>query len=85
MHMKMVEYRNLKGDSGVTAYEFGPGYIRVRFIDGEIYRYTNKSAGKKHIEQMQHLAVEGKGLSTYISQFVRDKYECREGHSRAQH
>lgn len=75
----MNEYRNLSGDSGVTAYAFGPGYIRVRFIDGEIYEYTHKSAGKKAIEDMQRLAVAGKGLSTYISQHVREKYESRGG------
>lgn len=76
----MTAYKNLSGESGVTAYTYGPGYIRIRFIDGEIYKYTNASTGKKNIQEMQALADAGKGLSTFISRYVREKYAHREEH-----
>jgi hypothetical protein len=71
----MIKYKNLNGSSGVINYQTGPDYIKVKFIDGTIYKYTCTSAGKKIIEQMKRLAKEGKGLSTYISQTVKDKFE----------
>ena len=71
----MVRYKNLEGHSGVTAYEAGPDSISVQFTDERVYLYTYKSAGKHIIENMKRLAASGKGLSTYISQKVKDKYE----------
>ena len=71
----MIRYKNLEGHSGVTAYEAGPDSIRVQFTDDRVYLYTYKSAGKRIIEKMKELAKTGKGLSTYISQKVKDKYE----------
>ena len=71
----MTRYKNLEGHSGVTAYEAGPESISVQFTDDRVYLYTYKSAGKRIIEKMKGLAEAGKGLSTYISQKVRDKYE----------
>lgn len=74
----MTNYKNLSGESGVTAYEYGVDYIRIRFIDGGIYKYSYKSAGKTAIEEMKRLAIKGKGLGTYISQHLREKYEHKE-------
>ena len=70
----MKKYKNLSGKSGVTAYEAGADFIKVKFTDGSVYLYTYSSAGKEIIEKMKKLAVEGKGLSTYISQKVKDKF-----------
>jgi hypothetical protein len=71
----MTHYKNLEGHSGVTGYDVGENYIKVEFNHDAVYLYTFKSAGKKVIDNMKKLAVEGKGLSTYISQTVRDRYE----------
>ncbi|KQX96363.1 hypothetical protein ASD22_13360 [Rhodanobacter sp. Root480] len=70
----MKRYRNLDGKSGVTAYECGDGFIRVRFVNGDIYEYTDKATGREHIANMQKLAQAGLGLSTYVSRFVHDDY-----------
>lgn len=71
----MKQYRNLSGKSGIKAYETGEDFIKIKFITGEMYLYTYSSAGKKIIEKMKLFASEGKGLSTYISQTVKDKFE----------
>lgn len=70
----METYRDLSHASGVTGYEIGRDFIDVRFRRGETYRYDYASAGKPHIEEMKRLARAGRGLSTYISQHVRDDY-----------
>lgn len=71
----MKRYKNLEGHSGVTGYEIAPDAITVQFNHEAIYRYTYASAGKRIIEKMKQLAAGGKGLSTYISQTVKEKYE----------
>jgi hypothetical protein len=68
-------YQNKSGNSGVVAYETGKTFIRVQFVEGERYTYSYKSAGKEHVEHMKVLAQEGKGLSGYISQHVKDAYD----------
>jgi hypothetical protein len=73
----MKAYANIKGDSGVTGYESGTDNILVEFGHSTVYKYSYKSAGKAVIEKMKALAAKGRGLSTYISQKVRDKYESK--------
>ena len=70
----MERYKNLSRESGVVAYEIGRGSIIVKFINGEKYLYTDKSAGAQNIALMQKLAKDGAGLSTFISQHVHDRY-----------
>lgn len=70
----MQSYQSRIGDSGVIAYEIGRGSIVVKFVGGEKYLYTDRSAGAKNIAQMQALAQAGQGLSTFISQHVHDRY-----------
>jgi hypothetical protein len=72
--MKMQPYRNLQGHSGVVAYAIGDGVIRVRFADDGTYEYTDAIPGRRHVRNMQELARLGRGLSTYISRFVRERY-----------
>jgi hypothetical protein len=74
----MEPYRNTDSDSGIAAYESGPGFIKLQFGDGSIYLYTNESTGAEHIEAMQRLAVVGNGLNTFLNKYVRDRYERRE-------
>ena len=73
----LTSYRNRAGNSGVTAYEILDDGIRVRFVDGEIYTYTVKSAGREHVERMQALAKAGAGLSGYIATHVRHRYASK--------
>ena len=70
----MKPYRDLSGKSGVASYEAGKGFIRVRFVNDELYEYTDATPGRLHVTNMQALAEAGLGLSTYISRFVRDRY-----------
>jgi hypothetical protein len=70
----MERYRNLRRDSGVTDYELGRDFIRVRFRGGVTYRYGHVRPGRHHVDRMKALAVAGEGLGTYISQHVRDQY-----------
>lgn len=74
----MERYNDFGGDSGVDAYELGDDFIRVKFDDGSIYRYTYNSAGSGHIEEMKKLAQAGEGLNSYINRKVRKLYEERE-------
>ena len=71
----MIPSRNSSGNPGVKAYEAGPDRISIKFVDGVTYVYTNKSAGVDAIRHMKELAKSGRGLSTYISTTVREKYE----------
>ena len=67
-------YSHLDGDSGVTHYECGPDFIRVRFRNGSTYVYDHARPGAQHVEHMKELARAGKGLSTYVGQVVRTSY-----------
>jgi hypothetical protein len=60
----MKRYRNLDGNSGVTAYECGDGFIRIRFVNGDAYEYTDDATGREHVANMQNLAQAGLGLAT---------------------
>jgi len=73
----MKPYRNLSGRSGVRAYQPGPGAIAVEFADGAVYLYTRDSAGAAAVARMLELARAGRGLSTYISRHVRERYAER--------
>ena len=75
----MKRYKDYNADSGVVGYESGRDYIRVRFKDRSVYRYTYRSTGAKKIEEMKRLAEEGDGLTTFINQRVREAYEEKEG------
>jgi hypothetical protein len=42
----MERYRNIGGDSGVSAYEIGTDYIRVKFSGtGRTYTYSYRKEG----------------------------------------
>jgi hypothetical protein len=72
-----VPYKNLSGNSGVVAYEIGPGFIRVWFANRagiEGYEYDETKPGKHHVDEMKGRAEGGKGLAAYISRRVRTNY-----------
>jgi hypothetical protein len=77
----MQRYGNQSRESGVVAYDIDAGRIIVQFRNGDRYLYTEDSAGAANIATMQALARTGRGLSTFISQHVHDRY-ARKIHSR---
>lgn len=65
----MKTYKSRSGKpSGVKGYEAGKDYIRVRFAGGQVYTYSHRSCGHRHVSNMIALAVAQQGLSTYIAQ-----------------
>ena len=72
----MPAYKNRSGNSGIIAYEIGRTFIKVRFRDG-FYNYTYAQPGKAQVEEMKKLAASGKGLSTFISRFVKENYASK--------
>ncbi|WP_075793345.1 hypothetical protein [Massilia putida] len=70
----MQRYGNQSRESGVVAYDIDAGRIVVQFRNGERYLYTEDSAGAANIAKMQELARAGRGLSSFISQHVHDRY-----------
>ncbi len=73
----MERYKDLDGDSGVSAYEIGNDSIKVQFKDGAIYLYNYGSAGREKIEKMKALAVSGDGLNSYIDTNVKKEYAAK--------
>ncbi|HLA55577.1 MAG TPA: hypothetical protein VK623_05735 [Flavobacterium sp.] len=72
----MKRYKNKSRISGVVAYETGTDFIKVKFTGSDdVYKYSYRSTGKPHVESMKDLAESGRGLSTYISQYVKDRFE----------
>jgi hypothetical protein len=75
---KRVEhYRNLNGNSGVLAYEFGAGSITVEFKDRSLYLYNYAKTGQQNVERMKALAEAGSGLNSFISKTVRNAYAAK--------
>lgn len=72
----MERYKNLSGKSGILSFESGADHITVRFTGTDkTYTYSYRKAGSIHVEAMKRLAVEGRGLATYISRYVKDLYD----------
>lgn len=72
----MERYRNSGGDSGVSAYEIGTDYIKVKFSGtSRIYTYSYNRAGSAHVERMKVLAKSGSGLNAYINKYVKNLYD----------
>jgi hypothetical protein len=70
----MQRYKNQSGESGVVAYDIGDRSITIQFSGGDRYLYTVESAGAANIAEMQRLARAGRGLATFISQVIRQRY-----------
>lgn len=73
----MKRYRHSAADTGILAYDYGEDWIAVRFKNESVYEYTQASAGRKAITTMKQLADAGEGLTTFINQFVKDRYARR--------
>ncbi|WP_419803896.1 hypothetical protein [Terriglobus sp.] len=64
-------------DTGVRAYALLPEAIALKFSDGSVYLYDAVAPGRVHVRAMQRLAERGSGLTTYVNQFVRERYAGR--------
>jgi hypothetical protein len=72
----MREYGSRGGTRGVSHYEIGPNFIRLRFRhDPRVFVYTDKRPGLAKVMVMQHLAVEGEGLTSFVHQQAAGDYE----------
>jgi len=72
----MEQYKkHNSGDTGVEFYEIEDNALIVQFVHGGKYKYSYESAGKENVEEMKRLAMQGKGLSTFINQHVKEMYE----------
>ena len=76
----MNNYVNIGGNSNIKGYENGAVdgefYIQVEFADGSTYLYNEQSCGKHLVQEMQSLAVSGKGLNSFISR-NKPKYQSK--------
>jgi hypothetical protein len=70
----MERYKNMSGKSGVRAYQIREQSVAIEFEGNGKYLYTYDRPGREHVEEMKKLAVEGLGLSTYISRKVKNRY-----------
>ena len=73
----METYLDLNGDSGVAKYQIGASSITVVFKDGKGYIYDNDATGEEHVRAMSRLAIEGRGLNTYINMYALRKYASK--------
>jgi hypothetical protein len=63
----MKAYKDINGDSGVSAYDYGDDWIKVQFKHGGTYEYLASKIGSAHISTMKRLADSGDGLNAYIN------------------
>ena len=70
-----IPYKSLAGGAGVSNYEMVDDGMIMVFAGGKYrYVYNSVAPGIVHWIAMKRLAVEGRGLSTYISRFVGKNY-----------
>ena len=62
------------GNSNVVAYKIDPTQITVSFSGGLNYVYTYLSAGMTKTEKMKQLAIQGKGLNSFIKTYANNSY-----------
>jgi hypothetical protein len=63
LQINMQQYKTANHNTGVVAYETGKDSISIKFKDGSVYVYTNKSAGVAAISEMKILAKKGEGVN----------------------
>ncbi len=77
MPPRMHPYHSSADPSGVRRFALGDNFILVEFTNGSLYRYDATEPGPAIVEHMKQLALAGQGLSTFISQHVREHYAAR--------
>ena len=72
----MERYMNRGGDSGVSEYEIGTDFIKIKFkASSPIYVYSNMRTGQQHVEAMKQLATSGHGLQAYINRHKTMRFD----------
>ncbi len=77
VHRHTFDYANIGGNSSVRGYDHGEDWMVVMFSDGSRYLYTLKSTDRQTLDYMRRLAMEGKGLNSYITRIVGSNYAGR--------
>lgn len=70
----MNRYKNLRGNSGVVAYEIAENSITIQFNDGALYLYNDSRPGRRNVDKMKQLALSGSGLNSLISREIKKNY-----------
>ena len=71
----MERYLNKDGNSGVSEYKINDDSIELVFKKSNVvYTYNEIRPGKTDVDEMKRLAKDGRVLSTYVSQVVKDNY-----------
>ena len=73
-----VNYRGNNPGAGVNTVEILPHTIILEFADRtDRYLYDGDKPGLDHVSTMKNLALAGKGLTTYVNQYVRENYAAK--------
>ncbi len=67
-----IRYLDLEGPFAITADDSGVGFIRVHFVNGDLYEYICELTGRQHVESMKQLATVGRDRCTCVSRFMHD-------------
>ena len=68
-------YKSRNPNAGITTYELTDTAIILEFADAKHrYLYDEQVPGPTHVAAMKRLAADGKGLTTYVNQHVRERY-----------
>ena len=73
----MKPYQNLNENSSVQSFQIYGDGIKIKFSDGSVLLYLYDKIGREVVEELKTLAIQGKGLSTYLehSGIVGDKID----------
>ena len=72
----MQKYADKDRDSGVEAFAINDTAITIKFKGtSKLYTYSHARAGKRHVEAMKQLALNGDGLNAYINRHVKHQYD----------
>jgi hypothetical protein len=74
---KMERYKNSGGNSGIRSYEISADSIVIEFSDGGRYLYNYQRTGSDNVERMKSLAVNGRGLNSFISTVIKQRYASK--------
>jgi hypothetical protein len=70
-----IPYKHGNPNAGILNYEIAHNGIILEFEDRKHrYLYTAEKPGPHHLQEMLRLAFEGRGLTTYVNQHVRENY-----------
>lgn len=72
----MTPYQNLGGNSGVLEFSITEDAIHVVFTSGQYrnYLYDSMRPGKGYVDRMKELAIQGRGLNSFVSSVVKSNY-----------